>query len=207
MISASHWARGAYPITPTGWETAALLAACEAVLSARPALLQYRAKPGPDAGLARQLRQRCVSAGVPLLINDDLALARALGTGVHLGRDDGDVAAARTQLGPDAIIGVSVYDDIDRAQAAAAAGASYVSFGRFFASRTKPSATPVQPDILVTARARLSVPIAVIGGITPDNAAPLVARGAHLLASVEGIFGAADPARAVHSFQALLGQP
>ena len=142
---------------------------------------------------------------MPLIINDDIPLARRLGVGLHLGRDDGEVADARATLGPEAIIGVSVYADMARAEAAVQAGADYVSFGRFFPSRTKPSATPAQPDILAAARARLPVPVAAIGGITVDNAAQLVTHGADLLASVEGIFAAPDPARAVHSLQALLG--
>lgn len=205
MNAAMRRLRGAYPITPTGWADAELLSTCETILSAAPALLQYRAKPYPDPALARQLQQCCARAGVPLIINDDIPLARRLGVGLHLGRDDGEVADARATLGPEAIIGVSVYADMARAEAAVQAGADYVSFGRFFPSRTKPSATPAQPDILAAARARLPVPVAAIGGITVDNAAQLVTHGADLLASVEGIFAAPDPAQAVHSLQALLG--
>lgn len=200
------WRRGAYPVTPSDWPPDQMLRTCEAVLAAGPALLQYRTKPTPDADLAKALSKLCQHARVPLLVNDDVELAMRLDAGVHLGRDDADVAEARAQLGPEALIGVSVYDDLARAEASVAAGADYVSFGRFFASRTKPSATPVEPDILERARTRLAVPISVIGGITVANASLLVARGADLVASVEGIFGAPDPAQAVHSIQSLLGQ-
>lgn len=200
------WLRGAYPVTPTDWPRDRLLAVAGAVLAAGPALLQYRAKPAPDATLADALKRLCDTHGVPLIINDDLELAARLGTGAHLGRDDADLAGARARLGPEAVIGVSVYDDLDRARRAEAAGASYVSFGRFFPSVTKPRATPARPDILGPARSQLSVPIAVIGGITAANASPLITRGADLLACVDGIFGAVDPGQAVRELNFLLSQ-
>ena len=198
--------RGAYPVTPTDWPADHLIDTCASVLSARPALLQYRAKPSPDPQVAVRLKHLCEESGVPLVINDQLELASARGVGVHLGRDDANVGAARSRLGTQALIGVSVYDDIDRAVQAVEDGADYVSFGRFFPSRTKPEASPARPDILRTARSRLNVPVAVIGGITRDNAGMLVRHGADLLACVDGIFAAADPAQAVRELNSMLSQ-
>jgi thiamine-phosphate pyrophosphorylase len=156
-------------------------------------LVQYREKhrsraqrEQEAAGLARLCHQR----GVPLLINDDIELARAVDAdGVHLGRNDIGPEEARNRLGRQAIIGVSCYNRLERARQACRAGASYVAFGRFFPSRTKPGAVQAQPELLVRAHRELDVPVAAIGGITPDNAAALVAAGADLLAVIHGLFG------------------
>src|SRR6185312_14152545 len=114
------------------------------------------------------LKQLCDTHAVPLIVNDDVALAFAVGAaGVHLGRDDDDVAAARAALGAGAIIGVSCYDSLERARAAAAAGADYVAFGAFFPSPTKPQAVRASLDLLRQS-ATLGVPRVAIGGITPD---------------------------------------
>ena len=101
----------------------------------------------PDAGarrtLAEQALARCAAAGVPLLINDDVALARSIGAqGVHVGQSDVTVAEARSKLGPQALIGCSCHDQYELAASAVEAGASYVAFGRLFASRTKPCTLP-----------------------------------------------------------------
>lgn len=111
---------------------------------------------------------------------------------MHLGRDDGDIAAARACLGPQAIVGVSCYNEFPRAAAAVGAGADYVAFGRFFPSRTKPAAVAADIELLRRARA-LPVPVAAIGGIDADNGATLVAAGADLLAVIAGVFGQPDP--------------
>jgi thiamine-phosphate pyrophosphorylase len=166
-------------------------------------LLQYRDKSGDSTrrySEAAALRQLCDSYAVPLIINDDVALALAVAAdGVHLGRDDDDLAAARAVLGQDAIIGVSCYDSLQRAKTAATAGASYIAFGAFFPSPTKPLAPRASIELLRQSAA-LDVPRVAIGGITPDNAASLVEAGADYLAVISAVFGAADVRHAAQSF-------
>ena len=180
-----------------------LAAAAEAALRGGAAVLQYRDK-SDDAQRRRceadALLAACRRRGVPLIINDDIELAAATGAdGVHLGELDASVAAARARLGPQAIIGVSCYDDLGRARAAAAAGADYLAFGAFFASPTKPRARRATPNLLRAAKP-LGLPLVAIGGITPENAATLIAAGADLVAVISGVFGAADPEQAAQGY-------
>lgn len=199
--------RGVYAITSQRLNDAELIAACATALNAGIGVLQFRDKR--PAGTAKQalayaLRQLCHAHGVPLLINDDIELAAAVGAdGVHLGRDDADLHIARARLGANAVIGVSCYDSLERAHAAQSAGASYVAFGRFFPSTSKPLASPAQLDTLRRARAELSLPCVAIGGITPDNGAALVEAGADWLAVIEGLFGQTDIAAATQRYRAL----
>jgi thiamine-phosphate pyrophosphorylase len=174
------------------------------------ALLQYRNKRA-DAALCREqataLLSLCRRAGVPLLVNDDWGLAAAIGAdGAHLGGNDGAIAEARAALGANAILGASCYGEIARARAAADAGASYVAFGAFFPSVTKPLAPRADPGVLAEAAA-LGLPRAAIGGITPDNAQPLVDAGADLLAVIGAVFDAADPASVAERLRACFQQP
>lgn len=166
-------------------------------------MVQYRSKhPDRQRRLweAQDLMTLSRPLGVPLIINDDIEVAREVGAaGVHLGRDDVDIEAARAALGPEAIIGISCYDQLERALAAQAAGADYVAFGSFFPSSIKPDAVRATPELLTKARARLSVPIVAIGGITADNGAQLVAAGADLLAVISAVFGADDPRTAARA--------
>jgi len=170
--------------------------AVRAALDGGARVIQYRDKksePGQREAIARALNALCREHAVPFLINDDVALAALVGAaGVHIGRDDPDIAAARAALGPTALIGVSCYNELARAQAAQAMGADYVAFGRFFPSRTKPQAVPATPELLRAARAALKIPIVAIGGITPENGASLVAAGADALAVIEGVFNQPD---------------
>ena len=205
------WQRGLYVITDPELITATdLPERVEAALAGGAVLVQYRDKhadPAARAERARAILSRCRAYGVPLLINDDVELAAILGAdGVHLGRDDADAAAARRRLGPRALIGVSCYNQLARAEIAVAAGADYVAFGRFFPSRTKPDARQAEPDLLRRARLRLNVPVAAIGGIDADNGAALVAAGADLLAVIHGVFGRSDVTAAARSITALFDQ-
>lgn len=160
-------------------------------------VLQYRDKhaaPIIRTARAQALRSLATAAQVPFIINDDVALAADLDAdGVHIGRDDAALARARVVLGPDKIIGVSCYNELTRAQQAQTAGADYVAFGSFFASRTKPLAVRADIELLRAARAQLHVPIVAIGGITPENGEPLVAAGADALAVIDGVLAAEDP--------------
>jgi thiamine-phosphate pyrophosphorylase len=197
--------RGLYLITPDDNHTPSLLARVEPLLAAGAAWLQYRNKIAGDAlrhEQASALQALCAHAGVPLIINDDVRLARAVGAaGVHLGEDDGDITAARNLLGPAAIIGASCYDELALAERAVAAGASYVAFGAFFPTRSKTTHRRASPDLLAAA-APLGVPRVAIGGITPDNTPALVAAGADLVAVIAGVFAAADPVAAARAYQA-----
>lgn len=181
-----------------------------AVLTGGARVIQYRDKKNPAARqeiIARALVTLCHKYDVPLLINDNVQLAKAVGAaGVHLGRDDMEIGVARGVLGPTAIIGVSCYNELDLAQAAQAAGANYVAFGRFFPSHTKPMARQASPDLLRMARAALSIPIVAIGGITPENGASLVEAGASALAVIEGVFNQHDKRVAAERYAKLYNQ-
>jgi thiamine-phosphate pyrophosphorylase len=172
-----------------------LLAVARAALKGGAALLQYRDKTHDAARRSREvgaLKRICEAFDVPLIVNDDVALAHACGAaGVHLGEDDKGIAEARAVLGPGAIIGVSCYDSLQRARDAAAAGADYLAFGAFFPSSTKPGARHATPGMLRDAR-ELRLPLVAIGGVTPDNGGSLIAAGADYLAVVSGVFGARD---------------
>ncbi len=205
--------RGLYAITSEAVcrDHRALPEAVRAALRGGAVLVQYRDKWNPPArrlALARELVVLCREAGAKLVINDDPQLAMDSGAdGVHLGASDARLGAARTQLGPRALIGVTCGNRIDRALEAQDGGASYVSFGRFFESRTKPEAPPASPELLQGIGGRIHLPICVIGGLTPENAAPLVADGASLVAAVGGVFGATDIEAAARRYSALFGPP
>jgi len=180
-----------------------LLEAVARALEGGARLVQYRDKTSDHArrhAEAAALRQLCAGRGVPLIVNDDLELAAAIGAdGVHLGEQDLALPTARAALGEQAIIGVSCYDSLERARELAAAGADYVAFGAFFPSPTKPLARRASPELLRQSAA-LGVPRVAIGGITPDNAASLVGAGADYLAVISALFGAADVRAAAQTF-------
>lgn len=153
---------------------------------------------------AEALAALCHARDALLIINDDVELALAVGAhGVHVGREDAPLRQARARLGERALIGVSCYDDLERARVAAAEGASYVAFGSFYASTVKPGAVRAPLELLHRARTELDIPVAAIGGITPDNGAALVEAGADMLAVITGVFGATDIAAAAARYAAL----
>ena len=170
-----------------------LIAAVHAALDGGARLIQYRDKWNDSATRrdnATRLRALCHPRRALLIINDDVELALNSGAdGVHLGAADAPLDMARARLGDQAIIGVTCSNSLERASAAEAGGASYVAFGRFFASQTKPEAPPASMELLIQAKNALHVPICAIGGITPDNAAAVLAAGADMVAAVEGVFG------------------
>jgi len=185
--------RGVYAVTDSKLLSGRFLAYVEAALDGGVTLLQYRDKSSDEARRLREadaLMKLCERYKTRLIINDDAELAARLGVGVHLGQGDGPVTPARTLLGRTAIIGSTCHADVKLALQAAAEGASYVAFGAFFNSSTKPEAEPASMDMLIEARAQIKLPIAVIGGITLENAAPLIERGADLVAVVNALFGA-----------------
>lgn len=207
--SAARPGRGLYLLTPDETDTQRLLQRVSEVLG-HAALLQYRNKRA-DGGLAREqvsaLLPLCRARRVPLLVNDDWRLAHECGAdGAHLGEDDGDLRAARAVLGEGAILGASCYDSLALARDAAAAGASYVAFGAFFPSSTKPAARRAGPGLLRDA-AGLGLPRVAIGGITPDNAGPLVEAGAELIAVISGVFDAQDPVASARAYAGAFRAP
>ena len=192
--------RGLYAITDSKLlADGRLLPYAEAALAGGARLLQYRDKSHDDARRLREaeaLREICDRHGTQLIINDDAELAARLGVGLHLGQEDGSLSVARALLGRKAIIGGTCHARLDLAEQAIREGASYIAFGRFFDSNTKPGAPAATPDLLTEAHQRFNVPIAAIGGVTLDNAPGLIAQGASLIAVVHALF-AADTASEV----------
>ncbi len=195
--------KGLYAITPECADTADLVSRVERCLEGGGAVVQYRAKlaePALALAQAKALVALCRSFGVPLIVNDSIELAAASGAdGVHLGRDDAGLAAARSAL-PGAIIGVSCYADPARARIAAREGADYVGIGSVFASPTKPHAVRASLAMLGEARRVSGLPVAAIGGITLDNADEALAAGADMLAVITALFDAQDIRGAARAF-------
>lgn len=171
------------------------------------AAVQYRDKrPGDDGHLerARTLRAITRELGVLLIVNDNPGLAAAIDAdGVHLGKDDPDPGRAR-EIAGHRIIGVSCYNDFDRARAAERAGADYVAFGSFYPTTTKSDTVVADPALLHRAKRELRLPVVAIGGITPENGRLLIESGADALAVVTAVFGADNPRAAAERFRAIL---
>lgn len=199
--------RGLYAITPETTDGRHLLVDVEAALVGGCRIVQFRDKRSamPErVARAHALRGLTRRFDASLLINDDLALAVLIGAdGVHLGRDDGNLALARAVLGPGKILGTSCYADPDAASRASAAGADYVAFGAVYPSATKPQAPPAAVDLFLRAKTTLSTATCAIGGITLANAPPLIAAGADMLAVISDLFSAPDIAARAAQFQRL----
>ena len=159
-------------------------------------IVQYRDKVNSEQTklrLATQLQKLCKSYQAWFIVNDDIHLAQKVNAdGVHIGKDDSDINKARQLLGDNAIIGVSCYNDLQRAKAMQNLGADYVAFGRFFNSKTKPNAPQAELTTLQNAKQSLHIPIVVIGGITAKNAQTLIDSGADSVAVIQGVFAAKD---------------
>jgi len=198
---------GLYAVTPDLADTDELCNKVEQALRGGARALQYRNKTAGDVLRLEQaaaLQSLCSRYGVPLTINDHCALAQQVGAaGVHLGGEDGSLAAARHQIGPQTLLGASCYDRLPLAEAAVAAGADHVAFGSFFASAVKPGAVRPPLDLLTRARAVLKVPVIAIGGITADNAPSLIKAGADAVAVISAVFAAEDIEAAARRFQSL----
>lgn len=202
--------RGLYAITAEQ-PPERLLADVQAAIQGGARIVQFRDKT-PD-GLAKTtvavaLLQLCRAASVPLLINDDVALAERIGAdGVHLGQGDASLAQARERLGVHAIIGITCHDSLDLAASAAAGGADYLAFGACFASRTKPGARLCPLSRLTEARQLFNRPLVAIGGISPDNAAHVIAAGADALAVITGLWEAPDIVARARQFSLEFDRP
>ncbi len=196
--------KGLYLVTPDWDDTDQLLSLTESALKAGIAMLQYRHKTATEALQRHQataLRDLCRQYKVPFIVNDHLALCEEIDAdGVHVGGTDATVAAVRSVMGPDKIIGASCYGDLQRAHDAAAAGANYVAFGGFYPSRVKKYEVSTPVDIISRAKAALTVPVCAIGGMTPENAVPLVNEGADLVAAISSVYQHEHPASAAADF-------
>ncbi len=188
--------RGLYAITPDSLGREALRERVREALGGGAQVLQFRRKdtaPTEAVAEARLLADLCRAAGRVFIVNDDPVLAAECGAhGVHLGRDDAGVAAARRIMGDGFLVGVSCYDDLDRARRAAGDGADYVAFGSFFPSRVKPGAVRPPVDLLTRAKAAVALPVVAIGGITTQNAGTLIEAGADAVAVISDLFEAGD---------------
>jgi thiamine-phosphate pyrophosphorylase len=200
----SKCVKGLYLVTPDWADTDRLLDVTGQALQAGAALVQYRNKTA-----ATDLRQEqaaallalCRRHGRPMIVNDHLGLCEQLDAdGVHVGGTDAPVAAVRTALGPDKIVGASCYGQFALAQAAQDAGASYVAFGGFYPSKVKVYEVSTRPAIVAEAKARLRVPVVVIGGMTAENARPLAALGADMVAAISSVYLAPDAYAAAKEF-------
>lgn len=196
--------KGLYLITPDWDDTEALIVATRHALRAGAALVQYRHKSAsPELRLeqATQLLALCRRHGRPFIINDYLDLCVELDAdGVHVGGTDVSVAAAREALGVDKIVGASCYGDKQLACKASATGATYVAFGGFYPSKVKHYPVTTPAEIVEWAKAEIPLPCVVIGGMTPQNAVPLVVRGADMVAAISSVYGAQRIDAAVHAF-------
>lgn len=206
-----------YLITPPAFELATFLPQLEAALAAgrehgvQIACLQLRMKDAPDTDIlaaAAALKPVLADHDAALIINDRADLAKKAGAdGVHLGQTDGSVKEARRLLGDDADIGVTCHDSRHLAMIAAEQGADYVAFGAFYPTETKETEFHATPEILEDWSMMTVVPCVAIGGITPQNAEPLVAAGADYLAISSGVWShPAGPAQAIAEFAEILRQ-
>jgi thiamine-phosphate pyrophosphorylase len=202
---------GLYAVTPETLDDAWLAERVEQALRGGARAVQYRSKHA-DAQLRRRQAQRllqaCRAHGALFVVNDDVDLALELeADGVHLGRDDLSVAAARARLRRGALIGASCYDDLARAERAAQDGADYLAFGSLFPSAVKPGAVRASLELLRQARGRWRLPLVAIGGIEPDNAARVIQAGADAVAVITALFSVPDTLAAARALSRLFQQP
>lgn len=199
--------RGLYLVTPDWDDTQKLLAVSEAALAGGATLLQYRHKTADPAlrlVQATALLALCRRFDCLFIVNDHVGLCLDIGAdGVHVGGTDAAVATVRAQIGPNLILGASCYGDLALAQAAHMGGASYVAYGGFYPSRVKQYPVTTPTTIIASSHAEVPLPVVVIGGMTPDNSAPLVAAGANMVAAISSVYLANDPQQAASAFTQL----
>ena len=184
--------RGLYIVTPDWDDTAQLLAATELALQNGTALVQYRhktASPQRRREQAEVLLALCRQYKAPLVINDHVDLCMEIDAdGIHVGGTDSSIAEVRRAVGPDKIVGASCYGTLELAHAAYKDGASYVAFGGFYPSRVKKYDFRTAPEIIAQSKREIPLPVVVIGGITLENAPPLVAQGADMVAVISSVY-------------------
>jgi thiamine-phosphate pyrophosphorylase len=202
MTSVLKFPRGLYGITPAWSDFKKLVRATEQAAEGGMAALQWRQKSITALQAidqAGQLREVCRRLGVVFIVNDSIDLALAVDAdGVHLGREDGDPSSARDRIGAGKLLGASCYNELSRAQQALSAGADYIAFGAVYPSSVKPNAVKAGLELFQEVRALSGTlndaqpGVIAIGGITPENAAPLLQAGATGIAVISGLFEVAD---------------
>jgi thiamine-phosphate pyrophosphorylase len=201
--------KGLYLVTPDWDDTERLLTTTEAALRGGAALLQYRhknASPALRREQAARLQALCRQYRRPFIINDFLDLCLELNAdGIHVGGTDMAVGEVRAALGPGKIVGASCYGSLQLARAAHAAGASYIAFGGFYPSRVKKYEVSTPPSIVAEARQEIALPVVVIGGMTRENARPLLAQGADMVAAISSVYMSDDAEQAARDFAGLFG--
>lgn len=184
-----------------------MLTQVESSLKGGTRIIQYRDKTSDEKQRLQQacaLNELCKSYQIPLLINDDVELAKKCeAAGVHLGQSDGCVNAAREVLGPAAVIGVTCHDSLEFALQAESEGADYVAFGAFFPSKTKPNAKPAPLGLIKEVKAQVQLPIVAIGGISVDNAEQIISAGADMVAVVHALYAQPDIQATAEQFHQL----
>ena len=202
---------GLYAVTPELTDTIALVGKVDAALRGGARVIQYRSKAIEDSfrrSQADEIARLCRIWNALFIVNDSVELAREVDAdGVHLGKNDEDVAVARAVLGPGKLIGVSCYNEMVRARASVSQGADYVAFGSFFPSATKPLALRAGTELLRMAASEIVLPVVAIGGINEDNAAGLIAAGADAVAVVSALFEAPDVEAQARHFARLFEIP
>ncbi len=198
---------GLYAITDCLTITAEeLLIKSELILNAGVALFQYRNKTEDKTQkkeLALKLQTLCQRYKTPFIVNDDLELAESMGAdGIHLGKNDIDINTARRSLG-NKIIGVSCYNNLERAIVAEQLGADYVAFGAFFPSATKPEAVKADIELIIQSKNILTIPVVAIGGITPENGMELINAKVDYLAVINGLYSTNDTVNATQRYKNL----
>ena len=199
--------RGLYLVTPDWNDTDKLIAATERAIEGGATLLQYRHKTASEALRIEQasaLLALCRRLQVPLIINDHLDLCERIDAdGIHVGGTDASVAEVRASIGKEKIVGASCYGDMQLARDAANAGASYVAFGGFYPSLVKKYEVATSPSIITQALSELSIPLCVIGGMTPQKARQLIELGAHSVAAISSVYAASDHQSAAAQFASM----
>lgn len=202
---------GLYAVTSDLADTTQLLSLVKSAIAGGASIVQYRNKLA-SADLRRTQAQAlldlCQQSRVPLIINDHVDLCAELGAdGVHLGAEDGAIAAARQTLGPARIIGASCYNRLELAEAAREQSADYVAFGSCFGSRTKPAAVQAPLTLFAEAKRITGLPTVAIGGITADNAPVAIAAGADAIAVIDGLWSAGNIQQRACAFSNLFNTP
>lgn len=209
-MKAKRGIEGLYAVTPDRTDTDELLRCVRFAFQGGARVLQYRNKSANTKlrlQQAQALRALSREFNTTFIVNDDAQLAAQVDAdGVHLGGEDGSVAAARTLLGDSRIIGVSCYNRPSLAHEAVKQGADYVAFGAFFPSSVKPGAVKADVSLLQTVRQELRIPIVAIGGITHSNCPVLIEAGADALAVISALFDAPDIEVAAREFSTLFGK-
>lgn len=201
--------QGLYAITDSALmpTTESMLHQVEQALRGGANIIQYRDKSDNQIqrlAQSKALADLCNQFQRPLLINDDIELAKASGAhGVHLGQSDGNVSQARHYLGSTAIIGNTCHSSLELAINACQQTADYVAFGAFFRSSTKPNAAPAPISLLSEARSTLPIPIVAIGGINMDNAGQVISAGADMIAVIHSLFASDDICAQAGQFDSL----